>query len=76
MKGYLELLQGASKPATQRKMPARWIIAGWVCATLLVVALRKGVQLVRSRAAWKNEDEALDRDLETTFDASDPIGRY
>lgn len=70
------LTKGCSTPAGRSRFSSSVAVAWCFGAVVLALAIRTYVQASGKREVWAHEDEALDRDLETSFDASDPIGRY
>ena len=46
------------------------------CAILTFVTFRKVMAETHKHQDWKRQDRELDRDLDATFDASDPIAKY
>lgn len=51
-------------------------IAVSACAVLTFVTFRKVMAETQKHQEWKRQDQDLDRDLDSTFDASDPIAKY
>ena len=70
------LNKGSLTPAGRSKLSSSAAVAWFFGAVVLALAIRTYVRTSGKREVWAHEDEALDRDLETSFDASDPIGRY
>lgn len=67
-----------ARPVAANRSNSRVGAAAALCfgALLLTFVVRTLLRTSRDHADWTQKDEALDRDLEASFDASDPIGRY